>query len=237
MMTPVRFVTALVLTFSVTAAFAGERTDRALRKLENVVNNSVSVDQRALIQSKLADVRASIESLELSMRKLENVTNNSLPSNTRGQVGDKIADLKEALSADLGSGDRSERPEPPVRRDNGMYCVSACKNVSGQPDMSYTAGARGEIRLVALENANTALKNKYSCNFGQVEVGCESSSWNPKEVTCQVACKNVSGLADMSYTALGQGGSALEAEVNAKEALKDKYSCNFGSVRVTCERR
>lgn len=231
MISPLRFLTAAVLTLSFANAFAGEAVDRATRKLDNVINNNIPLDQRFLLQSKAADVRDAIEALNVSLRKLDNVVNNNLAVPYRAIVNDQIVNLKAALALELTG--TVPQPPPPL----GLVCMAACKSITGTPDLNYTAIGKGDLRLLAMDRALTKLRADYNCNYGAAEVGCEQEASNDQAVACQVACKSITGTPDMSYTALGQASTEMEALQKANSALKNRYNCNYGSVKVTCERR
>jgi hypothetical protein len=108
--------------------------------------------------------------------------------------------------------------------------------LDGSADLAHAVGALGENKLIAMQAAAEKLPSVYTCNFGAVEAGCEVSSANQKAVTCQVACKDLSGNADVVNARIGQGPSELEALAAANKALSAAFTCNFGSMKVTCQK-
>jgi hypothetical protein len=228
--------TALVLmTLAVSltsAATGGSLSNDAVRKLENVIENNISPNYRSVLLAPVEQIRRSLNDLNVSIDKLENVVNNNLPPEDRRILNQKIDSLKAAIGSDFGGG-YSSRPPPPVSR--GAFCASACKTIGGEADLAAAVGAYGENNLLAQQSANDKLVKTYNCNWGSISGGCESAGYSPTARTCQYACKTVSGGADQTYTAIGQGSSELEAKLNAISALKGKYNCNWGMVKVTCQ--
>lgn len=230
-----RTVAALAISFLTTAsAFAGPEADKALTRLQNVMNNSIPIENRTGIVDRIITVQKDLERLEISMKKLEKYNDSFVPPQYREQLAPKIAAWKQAIGADFGAGAAPVVVIPQPEPVGGQYCTAACKDFSGGPTLEYTVGAMGSNILVAQQAAIDLLKKTYTCSLGVVEAGCEVASPNPKKWTCQSGCKDFSGLVSNQYTGIGQASTKLEAIVNAKKAVTSKYSCSLGIVTGTC---
>jgi hypothetical protein len=228
-------ITASMLTLVVTSyVHASPTTDEAAKKLENVINNNVPAENRAILQGRVDVIKKNLEELESAIKTIENVANNNVPKEYRDLLNQKITSLKQAIINELG-GDLIA-PTAPTPVISGYFCTRACRSFDGQANLQYSAGSSASDKIVASQGAIDALSKVYTCNAGSVEVGCESQGSDPKAFTCQFGCKNFSGTVDQGYTAIGQGRSELEAQQNAISALKSKYTCNVGIIKSACQK-
>lgn len=187
-----------------------------------LMSTSVMAQQRPIVR--LANEVASLVQSEIDY----------LSQEERRQVRRNLREAKRLLTGGgnippgPGPGPGPNPPYPPTPpQPTGHYCVAACSTVSGGPSMKYSAGATGQFEIQAKQNAVEAVKNKYSCNYGIVEVACDQSS--PWETFSSIAaCTNVSGEPNLLYSALGSGPSRLQAQQDAREKLTENTSCNYG---------
>ncbi|MEQ1877822.1 MAG: hypothetical protein ABL958_14360 [Bdellovibrionia bacterium] len=208
-------------------AVGGTLTETAFRRLDNVIYTYIPAQYRPNLQRASDQARRDLSDLQYSIERLDTLANYDVPAEYRKELNDRIREVKTAIGAELVGGD--------VQPTGQYFCAVACRNYTGNPDMSFVAGGKGNSKLVAQQVATDNLKKTYNCNYGPIDVGCEPQSGSSQSNTCQYACLNYTGVPDKAFTAIGQGASKLEASINAINGVKAKYNCNYGIGKVACE--
>ncbi len=173
------------------------------------------------------------------------------------QVRDRLADAREQLriceSASSGRGElaqlRSENSRlRDVNRqlqqrleqyegspsDSQIYCSAGCISVHGSVDTRFLASSTAYTELEADMLAKQAIQRTYTCSYGVRTYKCEPLIASEPRNFCTAACTSAAGNPDDRFIVGARGRNATEAEVNALQEVKKKYTCSYGIRIIEC---